>query len=273
MERRKRGLAQVLFYGGALLLAIWTLLPLLLITLAAFTSRSELYSWPRSFLPRELSLESFLYFAKAHGVMEATLRSILVALLTILISLLIGAPAGYALSRFRFRGREAFRLGILMTRMFPTSLLAILLAIMYINLGLYDTLLGVSLMHVTLALPFVVLTTASLFMKIPYDLEEAALTLGCSRLGAFVRICLPMVTPGLVAAAIFTFVVSWNEVYASSVLTLRNRTLPAHIMATLEASPLNFRFAGGFFMTLPALVFIFIIRKRLLHMWGVAINK
>lgn len=99
------------------------------------------------------------------------------------------------------------------------------------------------------------------------------MTLGCSRLGAFVRICLPMVTPGLVAAAIFTFVVSWNEVYASSVLTLRNRTLPAHIMATLEASPLNFRFAGGFFMTLPALVFIFIIRKRLLHMWGVAINK
>ncbi len=254
-------------------MALWTLIPLILIALAAFTSRSELYSWPRTFIPQELSLESFMYFANAYGVIDATLRSIFVALITIGISLLIGAPAGYALARFQFRGREAFRLGILMTRMFPTSLLAIPLAIMYINFNLYDTLLGISLMHVSLALPFVVLTTTSLFMKIPYDLEEAAMTLGCSRMGAFVRICLPMVTPGLVAAAIFTFVVSWNEVYAASVLSVQNRTLPAHIMATLQASPLNFKFAGGFFMTIPALVFIFIIRKRLLNMWGVAINK
>lgn len=272
MSLRSR-LNSIMYYLIATLLAIWTLGPIILIGLATFTDRAELYSWPRTLIPQQFSMENFSYFVNAYGVLRSTMVSILVALITIVISLAIGAPAGYALSRFKFKGREGFRLGILMTRMFPTSLLAIPLAVMLMRVNLYDTLVGVSFMHVSLALPFVVLTTSSIFMKVPYDLEEAAMTLGCSRIGAFIRICLPMVTPGLAAAGIFTFVVSWNEVFASSILTVQNRTLPAHIMATLEASPLNFKFTGGFFMTIPALIFIFVIRKYLLNMWGVAINK
>lgn len=261
------------FYFVAVLLAIWTLLPLVLIGFAAFTPRAELYSWPRTVIPQSFSWDSFEFFVNAHGVMQSTMLSVVVALVTILFSLAIGAPAGYALSRFRFAGKEAFRLGIIMTRMFPTSLLAIPLAVMFMRWNLYDTVLGVSLMHTSLALPFVVLVTASLFLKIPHDLEEAAMTLGCNRLTAFIRISMPMALPGLVAAGIFTFVTSWNEVFAASILTVQNRTLPAQIMATLGASPLNFRFAGGFFMILPALIFIFVIRKYLLNMWGVSINK
>ena len=261
------------FYLGASLIALCTLTPIILIAFAALTSRAELYTWPRSIIPTKFSLDNLKYFINAYGVLKSTFNSILVAMVTILLSLLIGAPAGYALSRFRFRGKEAFKLGILITRMFPTSLLAIPLAVMFLRWRIYDTILGVSLMHTSLSLPFTVLITASLFLKVPYELEEAALTLGCNRITAFIHVSLPLILPGLAAAGIFTFVTSWNEVFAASILTVQNRTLPAHIMATLEASPLNFKFAGGFFMIIAAIVFIFIIRKYLLSMWGISVNK
>lgn len=248
-------------------------MPIVLIALAALTPRQELYSWPRQFIPESISLDSFQFFVNSHGVLASTFRSVLVALVTVFVALLVGAPAGYALARFRFKGKEAFRIGILMTRMFPTSLLAIPLAVIYLKANIYDTIGGLALMHTALSLPFVVLVTSSLFLKVPYDLEEAAMTLGCSRMGAFIRISLPIALPSLVAAGIYTFVLSWNEVFASAVLTVHNRTLPAHIISTLNVSPLNFKFAGGFFMIIPALIFIFVVRRYLLSMWGMAINK
>ncbi|MCV4776844.1 ABC transporter permease subunit, partial [Escherichia coli] len=89
----------------------------------------------------------------------------------------------------------------------------------FINLGLYDTALGVALVHTALALPFAVLVTSSLFLGIPKELEEAAWTLGCTRIQAFLKVVLPLALPGLAATAIFAFVISWNEVFAATLLT------------------------------------------------------
>ncbi|HLS89686.1 MAG TPA: carbohydrate ABC transporter permease [Limnochordia bacterium] len=260
-------------YLLATLLALWTLIPIVLIGLAALTPRSDFFTWPRTIIPSQFSLESLRFFVNSFGVLRSTGNSLLVALATVVLSLLLGAPAGYALTRFRFRGREAFQTGILITRMFPTSILAVPLAVTFIRWRLYDTLLGVTLMHVTLALPFVVMITAGVFTRVPKDLEEAAQTLGCSRLGAFFRVSLPLILPGLAASGILTFVMSWNEVFAATILTVNNRTLPAQIMGTLGASPLYFKFAGGFFMILPAILFIVAIRRYLINLWGVSINK
>ncbi|MER9679984.1 ABC transporter permease subunit [Mesorhizobium sp. M0184] len=101
-----------------------------------------------------------------------------------LLSIGFGAPAGYALSRFEFPGKETFRFLVLMTRAFPLPLLALPLAVMFIRTGLDDTAIGLALVHTTLALPFAVLITFSLFSGIPVELEEAAWTLGCTRLQA-----------------------------------------------------------------------------------------
>lgn len=139
----------------------------------------------------------------------------------------------------------------------------------YIKLDLYDSPLSLSLMHVAMSLPFAVLVTSSVFAGVPpRDLEEAAETLGCSPLQAFFRIVLPLVLPGLAAATLFTFVLSWNEVFASTILTLRNRTLPALLAAQLDDAPLYYRYAGGFFLLLPSLFFMLFIRKYLFTLWG-----
>jgi multiple sugar transport system permease protein len=155
-----------------------------------------------------------------------------------------------------------------MTRAFPIAILAVPLTVTFIDWGLYDTLPAVALVHTALALPTTVLITASIFISVPVDLEEAALTLGCTPVGAFTRIAMPLALPGLAAASIFTFVLSWNEVFASVILTVSNRTLPAQVLSSLGDSPLAYRFAGGFALILPALVFIFFIRRYLFNMWG-----
>jgi len=181
---------------------------------------------------------------------------------------------GYALSRFDFRGKETFRVLILLTRAFPLPLpfplLALPLAVLFIRTGLDDTLIGLALVHTTLAIPFAVLITFSLFSGIPVDLEEAAWTLGCTRFTAFTKVILPLIAPGIAASAIFAFVISWNEVFAVAVLTIQNRTLTAFLLQSLDTSPLHLKFAGGFILVVPALVFIFAVRKYLFAMWGIA---
>ncbi|MEY4530828.1 MAG: hypothetical protein RLZZ156_1549, partial [Deinococcota bacterium] len=181
-----------------------------------------------------------------------------------------GAPAGYALARYNFFGQDTFRLLILFTRAFPLAILAIPLAVRFLQWGLYDTIIGVALVHTALALPFAVLVTSSLFVSVPRELEEASWVLGCNRIQAFFKVVLPLILPGLAAAAIFAFTISWNEVFASTILTLRNRTLPAFLLSTLNDSPLPFRFAGGLMMIVPVMVFFFMIRRYLFALWGIS---
>ncbi len=265
---RRTVIDRVLLYGAAIFLAAWTLVPIYLIALAAFSKSSAVYDFPKSFLPTQFSTETMSFFVNSTGVLPSVKNSIIVALGTIVLSLAIGAPAGYALARFRFPGRDMFHLAVLSSKMFPIAILSIPLAVAFISLGLYDTLLGVVIIHSAMVLPFVVIVTSGVFYSVSRELEEAAMTLGTSRFGAFVRVALPLALPGLAAAAIFAFVSSWNEVFAATILTVRERTLPAHILATLNQSPLYFRFAGGFFMIIPSLFFIFFMRKYLFNLWG-----
>lgn len=255
-------------YGVAVILAIWVLVPFYVIALAAFSPRDAIFEYPKSFLPVNLSAETMQFFVNSRGVIPSVVNSLIVAAMTIVIALALGAPAGYALARFRFRGRDTFSLVVLATKMFPIAILSIPLAVTFLRLGLYDNLLGVALVHTAMSLPFVILVTSGVFVTVSHELEEAAQTLGCTRLGAFWRVALPLALPGLAAAAIFTFVISWNEVFASTILTLRNRTLPAQVLTTLTDSPIYYKFAGGFFMAVPAIVFMFFMRRYLLNLWG-----
>ncbi len=259
-----------LYYVIALLLCIWVLFPIYLIAISAFGGREAVFAWPKALWPQPVSFETIGFFFGVTGVWRAVLNSIIVAVMTMVLAIGLGAPAGYALARFPFRGKDGFRLLVLLTRAFPLAILAVPLTVRFIQLGLYDTVFAVALVHTALALPFSVLVSASLFLGIPKELEEAAWTMGCTRLQAFMKVVMPLVLPGLAATAIFAFVISWNEVFAATILTLQNRTLTAYLISVLDESPLHFRFAGGFFLIVPALIFIFAVRKYLFSMWGIA---
>lgn len=264
---RKAG--RYLYIATVVFLCAWVLVPLYFLFVNALSSAEAVNSFPKSALP-EFDLGSLSFFAKFYGILDALKNSLIVATMTMVMSIAIGAPAGYALSRFEFRGKATFRLLILMTRAFPLPLLALPLAIMFIRTGLDDTALGLAFVHTTLAIPFAVLITFSLFSGIPLELEEAAWTLGCTRLTAFTKVVLPLILPGITASAIFSFVISWNEVFAAAVLTIENRTLTAFLLQNLDTAAIHLKFAGGFILVLPALIFIFAVRKYLFAMWGIA---
>jgi len=261
---------RAVFGVGLIILCAWTIVPIYLLALGALGGSDVVYAWPKPFLPLGSSAHSFASFLAIEGIWPAMLRSMEVAALCMIFSIALGAPAGYALARFAFRGANTYRLLILVTRAFPVGILALPLAVTYVRLGIYDTALGVALIHTALALPFAVLVTSSLFLGIPRELEEAAWVFGCSGIAAFRRIVLPLALPGVAATAIFAFVISWNEVFAASVLTVRHKTLTAFLLSVLSESPLQAKLAGGLLLILPSVIFIFAVRRYLFAMWGIA---
>ncbi|MGW0515966.1 carbohydrate ABC transporter permease [Crossiella sp. NPDC003009] len=267
-RRQRRILVQLACIG----VSAFLLLPIVLIGLSALSSRSALTEFPKPLLPSEFDTESVLGFIGGTGVVPAFGNSVLAGVYTVLLALLLGAPAGYALSRFDFRGRDAYQVLILLVRALPIVVLSVPLATMFLRAGVDDTVFAVTLVHTALALPTTILITASIFVGVPRDVEEAALVFGCTPLQAMRRVVLPMALPGLAASSVFTFVLSWNEVLGAAVLTLGHRTLPAQVLASLADSPNAYRFAGGFVLVLPALLFIFLMRRYLLNMWGTTLR-
>ena len=264
-QRRLRRLLLV----GAAIATVWVLLPIYFLVVNAWSSQEAVNAFPKAFVP-EMNHESLSFLLGFDGVLTSLVNSLIVAAITMVFSIGLGAPAGYALARYEFRGKGTFRLLILLTRAFPLPLLALPLTVLYIRLGVDDTLVGLALVHTMLALPFAVLITFSLFSGVPTELEEAAWVFGCTKVQAFRRVVLPIALPGLAASAIFAFVISWNEVFASSVLMIQNRTLTAFLLQNLDVSPMHMKFAGGALLVLPAATLMFLIRKHLFAMWGIS---
>jgi multiple sugar transport system permease protein len=266
--RRRRVLIQL----ACLAVTAFMVVPVYLIAVAAFSSRSALNEFPLRFAPTAFSTETMTTFLASTGVVAGLINSLLVGLLTLVVSLVVGAPAGYAIARFAFRGKDNYQLFLLFTRALPIVVLSVPLATLFLSAGVYDTPLAVTLLHTALALPTTILLTSSVFLAVPVDAEEAARIFGCTPVGAFLRVVLPLALPGIAAASIFTFVMSWNEVLGATILTLDQRTLPAQVLSSLSDSPLAYRFAGGFFLIIPAIIFIAIMRRYLLNMWGTTIR-
>jgi multiple sugar transport system permease protein len=267
--RRRQRINRGLVYLLAGLICLWVLVPIWFIASMALTTPANVRAYPKGVLPFiPFSFDTMRFFLSSSGIIPGTVNSIIVAMITLVLSTIIAAPAGYAISRYIFRGRDTYRLSILAVRAFPVVILAIPLAVVFINFRVYDSVYSLALMHTALTLPTTILVISSVFASIPYELEEAAQVFGCTPLRAFRTVVLPLAAPGIAAAAIFTFVMSWNEVFAASILTVRNRTLPAQVLSALNQSSEAYQFAGAFFMMIPALIFIFIIRRYLFNMWG-----
>lgn len=266
-QRQRRN--RVVLLTGATFACLWVALPIYFLLVNALSTPEAVNSFPKKWLPG-VDMGSIQYLLDYDGVLKSLLNSLAVALLTMVGAISLGAPAGYALARYEFKGKNGFRMLIMLTRAFPLPLLALPLTVYFIRLGIDDSLVGLALVHTMLALPFSVLITYSLFSGIPVELEEAAWVFGCNKFQAFRRVVLPLAFPGMVASAVFAFIISWNEVFAASVLTVQNRTLTALLLQSLDYAPLHLKFAGGALLVLPAAIFMFLIRKHMFAMWGIS---
>ena len=189
----------------SIFIGIWFLTPLVLIAVSAFASPKDYYQIEKV-IPTHFTVEHFhALFFELEG-WQAMLNSLKVVGLTILFSFSVGLPASYALSRYKFRGKSFLKLSMLASRMFPVMILAIPLLIIYMKIGLSDTIYGVALAHTIMVLPLIILVSASILASVSVDYEEAAMIFGLSRIYAFFKITLPLALPGLVASAILAFI-------------------------------------------------------------------
>jgi multiple sugar transport system permease protein len=210
------------------------------------------------------------FFRVTDHALPSLMRSLQTAIMTILISLLVGAPAGYAFARHVFAGRNLLKTGVLFVRIFPAIAIAMPMVILLSRIGLYDNPAGLAISYAVGQTALTVWLSAGIFIGISKDLEEAAQVFGATRTSAFFSVTLPLALPGLAACAMYAFIGSWNETIQAIILTQSNPTFPVVVYQTLVGakSMINLAAAGGTAMALPALIFTWIIRNYILRMWS-----
>jgi multiple sugar transport system permease protein len=203
------------------------LLPISWVVLCSFKTEAQIRSMP----PALLFEPTFSAYEQiSHDIPSNFLNSIVICSSSVVLSLAIGIPAAYALSRIRFRGRNNVTFWIISTQMAPAFGFIVPFYIIYRDLSLLDTYQGLIIIYLTFNLPFVIWMMKGFFSEIPNALDEAALIDGCSRLGALVRIVLPVSVPAIAATLVLSFIFSWNEFLFAYVLSSQaTRTVPVAI--------------------------------------------
>jgi multiple sugar transport system permease protein len=255
--------------------AVFSLGPIAWLFLSSVKSRQELFSLPPQLLftpdfsgyASVFGLGRSLNAAGSVGLVDALLNSLIVSVCGTVVAVLLGTLAGYAASRFRFRGRDDFMFFALSTRMIPPVAVLVFYHVMYSKLGLTDTLVGLVLVTAFINLGLATWIMKGYFDGVPIEVESTALINGYSRLYAFWHLVLPMVKGGIAATAGFCFIFSWNEFAFSSILSNTHaKTLPVRVSSAMGAAGIEWGqiFAGGAVLVVPVAIFFYLIRRHLL---------
>ncbi|MEM7746396.1 MAG: carbohydrate ABC transporter permease, partial [Pseudomonadota bacterium] len=195
-------------------------------------------------------------------------NSLIVALTSTALTLVLGTMAAYAIVRFRFMGRGAVNLTTLMMRMVPPAVLLVpVFGIWTFQYGLDGTYVGIILVYVAMNLPFVIWILQAFIVQVPIQLEEAAKMDGAGPFQVFFLIVLPVIAPGLAAASIFTFRIAWNEFLLANALSDRStRTVPVTIVNSLTEHDIDWGviMATGALLAIPPIIFTFIASKQII---------
>ena len=253
--------------GVGLALALVVLAPYVVMVCTALKPDSELRITPPRLTPIEWQPGNFRVVLGDPGFRAWLKASLIVALTSTLIVLLVGTPAAYYTARYRFRGRSAFLVLLLVTQMFSPTALVVGLYRQFFELGLVDTYAALILTNAAFNLAFAVWILRAFFAAIPREIEEAAAVDGCGRLRALVEIVLPLSLPALVTAAIFAFIAAWNEyIVALTLMTDPARkplTLGITSYVTAYIQHWNYLFAASVIAIVPVVVLFASIERHL----------
>lgn len=209
----------LLLWTAILAAAAVTVFPFYWMLNTSLKPTSEVFLSPPSFISREWTLAAYATLLVERPFARYFLNSLVVSLGSTLLSVTLAALAAYGFTRFHIRGAGALIVFLLFTKMLPETLLIIPYFRLMSELGLINTYLALILAYSSFSLPFSVWMLIGFFRSIPREIDEAAIVDGASRLTSFFRVVLPLARPGLVAVALFTFLLSWNSYVWALVLT------------------------------------------------------
>jgi multiple sugar transport system permease protein len=269
--RWRRAVAQTGTYAVLLGLMAWIIFPFLWALSTSLRPIDTLFTLTPEWLPRPVTLENYRW-ALAEPTFVIPLRnSFLVSTSTAAVSVALASVAAYSLARFRYRGKNAVVAAMLGTQMLPTMLLIIPIFLIYAKVDLYDTFAGLILASTAWTLPYAVLLLRSFFLDVPVSLEEQALVDGCSRLGAFLRVTLPLSLAGLVAVLVFVFIWTWGDMLFPLILAknIDRQTAALSLFTMMQSTRGATNYSGllaaGVLFTLPAVVLFVLLQRPLLE--------
>lgn len=259
---------------GTIIIAIYmliTLAPLYWLFVTALKPDWAIFSDPPYLVPPEITWDHIVATVRGTAQLKSALGfmrdSLVVAAGNALLSTVVGVLAAYSVARFRTGGQH-FSFWILSQRFMPPIVFIIPLFVIFRALHLVDTYLGLILVYCTFNIPFAVWLMIGFIEQSPEELEDAAMVDGCSRLGALVRITLPVIAPGLVVTVLFTFLFAWNE-YIFALLLASNRvaTLPVYLPRLRGSHDILYGeiAAASIFAVFPAIVLAFLLQRYLVR--------
>ena len=205
-------------------LVLFAILPLFWTFYISLREEVSITRYPTMLTTKNLSFLAYTHIWRDTNFPVLIRNSLIVSSMTVLLSLVLGTAAGYALSRAKFKGRQGVLLSYLVIRLIPGVLLLVPIYIMMYKFHLLDTYFGLTFAYTTFTLPATIWLMKGFFDSLPPDLENAARVDGCSRLGAMWRISLPLVLPGLAATGTLTAITAWNDVLFAIMLTSSNKS-------------------------------------------------
>ena len=268
------------FYALLIALIVMSTGPIILMFATSFRMNVDIMSPTAKllFMPTlqnyETALCDMLWYEPEHvGYCDPTfgralVNSLIVAITSTVLTLVLGCMAAYAIVRFRFMGRDVVSLSTLMMRMVPPAVLLVpVFGIWTFQFGINGTKGGIILIYVAMNVPFVIWILQSFIIQVPIQLEEAARMDGAGPFAVFFLVVLPLIKPGLAAAAIFTFRVAWNEFLLGNALADRNsRTVPVTIVNSLTEYDIDWGviMATGMLLAIPPIIFTFLASRQII---------
>jgi len=251
---------------GVLLALIIVVVPVYLLVKYSISDIASINTGgkPIPLWPYHPTLSNYIYLFSDSHFYRVILNSAIISISTVLFSMVLGVPASYILGRYRIPGRRILLLSFISVRLFPDIASVIPVVQFFIRVGAHQTYLGVVSAHTLLALPYVIFIGMSTFETIPIDLEQQAWVMGAGKLQTFWKILLPLAAPGLAAAAIYTFLLSWDEfIFAYFLMFGRQElyTLTLYLNGIKYAEPQNLLAAISVCLSLPVIVFSMMVQR------------
>ncbi len=245
------------------LLILFAAIPILFAFLGSFKELKDIVTpIPKIFF--DPTLENYIRVLTTDSVLKGIKNSIIIVGAALLIGIILGIPASYAIARFKPKGTRDLQFFYLSIRFMPPVAIAIPFIGIFLDLGMYDTKTAIIITYLPITISSIVWLSIPAFEYVPRDIEEAAEIEGCSYFQVFRKIALPVAAPSLVGAIIFTFVITWNELLIAISLSSKNVTLPvvaAGFTSLGFETPWGVINASAILLALPPLMFVFIIIK------------
>ena len=230
-RRRKELLGKAGIYVSLTAITLLLVFPFVWMVSTSLKNKSEMFSATPTLFPREITFENYRSMWVDYNFAPYLRNSLIVAVCTTLISLLVATFLAYGISRFKFRGKKVVFNLLILTQMFPLPLLIITIYVVFVRIGLIDSLMGLIIAYCTFAVPFATMMLKSYFDGLPLELEEAAAIDGCGPLSTYFSVVLPMLRPTMISVGILEIMWIWNDYLLPYLVLDRTNylTIPIHI--------------------------------------------